>query len=356
MGTGMESSAIKANMFWDIRKTLSHNCLFNFIISQRGGGKSYGSLEYAVRKHLSEKAAGRTWQFIYVRRQENELKKLTISRGGRLFDSVKREFPEHILKAESNTLYCDGEVCGYAVQLSNAFTQKSDAFPNVQMIIFDEFIAVKRSSYLPDEVTKFLELYVTIARPGTDHPTVKAFFLGNAVTQTNPYFEYFYLERPYQGEFKKFGASKDILVQDVDVPELQKAQHESRFGQLINGTEYAGYAIDNEWLEDDSDFIKKKGKDCEYRMSIRYNGTWIGIWFDPIDWIYYISMNVDLQNPCKYSATTEDHKPNVMLLKTAAKMNSFKHLMDAYNNGAIRYESIKLKSWFREIMRMMNCR
>lgn len=342
--------------YWDIRKTLSYNCLFNFIISLRGGGKTYGTLKYCVDKYLKEKKQGRLWQFVYVRRQENELKKLTISRGGRLFNDIRKEFPGHILKAESNVLYCDGEECGYAIQLSNAFTQKSDPHPNVQMIIFDEFIAVKQSSYLNDEVTKFLELYESIARPGTDHPVVRVFFLGNAVTQMNPYFDYFRLERPYAGEFKRFGSTNDILVQDVDVPELQEDKHRSRFGQLIQGTEYASYSIDNEWLEDNTDFIQKKTKDCEYRMSIRYNNQWIGIWFDTIDWIYYISMDVDLQNPNKYSATTQDHKPNVMLIKNAKRMASFKHIIDSYNMGAIRYESIKLKNWFREIIRMINGR
>lgn len=342
--------------YWDIRKTLSYNCLFNFIISLRGGGKTYGTLKYCVDKYLKEKKQGRLWQFVYVRRQENELKKLTISRGGRLFNDIRKEFPGHILKAESNVLYCDGEECGYAIQLSNAFTQKSDPHPNVQMIIFDEFIAVKQSSYLNDEVTKFLELYESIARPGTDHPVVRVLFLGNAVTQMNPYFDYFRLERPYAGEFKRFGSTNDILVQDVDVPELQEDKHRSRFGQLIQGTEYASYSIDNEWLEDNTDFIQKKTKDCEYRMSIRYNNQWIGIWFDTIDWIYYISMDVDLQNPNKYSATTQDHKPNVMLIKNAKRMASFKHLIDSYNMGAIRYESIKLKNWFREIIRMINGR
>lgn len=353
----MESSDSRSRKsptkYWDVDRTLSHNCLFNFIISLRGGGKTYGCLKRVIKNFLDAKKQGRVRQFVYVRRQENELKKLTISRGGRLFAAVQKEFPGHTLKAESNTMYCDGEVCGYAIQLSNAFTQKSDSFPYVDTIIFDEFIAIKRSSYLNDEVTKFLELYETIARPGTDHPPVRVFFLGNAVTQTNPYFEYFYLERPYQGEFKKFGPTKDILVQDVSVPELQADKHASRFGQLIAGTEYASYAIDNEWLEDDSDFIQRKTKDCEYRMAIRYNDTWIGVWYDNIDWMYYISMDVDLQNPNKYSATTADHKPNVMLIKSAKRMRSFGHLIDAYNNGAIRYESIKLKSWFREVMRMI---
>lgn len=343
-----------SDKYWDINKTLSHNALFNFIISSRGGGKTYGCLKRAVENYLAAKYDGRIRQFVYLRRQENELKKLTISRGGRLFNAVRKEFPGHILKAEANNLTCDGEQIGYGMQLSTAFTQKSDSFPDVDLIIFDEFIAKKRSMYLNDEVTAFLELYETIARPGTDHPDVKVFFLGNAVTQTNPYFEYFNLSKPYEGEYKKFGPNKDILVQDVSVPELQKDKHSSRFGQLINGTNYASYAIDNEWLEDSVEFIKHKTKDCEYRMSIRYNGTWIGIWFDPLDWIYYISNSVNLQNPNKFSATTDDHQPNIMLIKNAKRMNSFSHLIDAYNMGAIRYESVKLQGWFRDIMRMLS--
>lgn len=344
------------NKYWDIRKTLSRNALFNFIISLRGGGKTFGTLEFCIDQHLKKKKQGIKWEFIYVRRQENELKKLTISRGGRLFNDVQSKFPDHILKAESNVLYCDGEVCGYAVQLSAAFTQKSDPHPHVHMIIFDEFIAAKQSMYLPDEVTKFLELYESIARPGTDHPIVRVLFLGNAVTQMNPYFDYFRLERPYSGEFRLFGNTNDILVQDVDLPELQEDKHKSRFGQLIAGTEYANYAIDNEWLDDNTDFIQHKTKDCEYRMAIRINNTWIGIWYDSVDWLYYISLDVDLQNPNKFSATTNDHKPNVMLIKNARRMNSFKHLIESYNMGAIRYESIKLKNWFREIMRLLNGR
>lgn len=97
-GAGMESCATRADKFWNIRNTLSHNCLFNFIISMRGGGKTYGCLKYCVEKYLKEKRAGRKWQFVYVRRQENELKKLTISRGGRLFAAVQKEFPDHVRK------------------------------------------------------------------------------------------------------------------------------------------------------------------------------------------------------------------------------------------------------------------
>lgn len=349
-----EDKKIDPNIFWDIKKTLSHNCLFNFIISLRGGGKTYGSLKYCVEKHLEERKHGRNWQFVYLRRHENELKKLTISRGGRIFNAIEKEFPTHILRAESNTLYCDGEIMGYAIQLSTWHTQKSDVMPDVQMIVFDEFICAETRSYLRDDVTAFLELYVTIARPGTDHPLVKVFFLGNAVTQINPYFDYFNLERPYMGEFKKFGAEKDILVQDVDVPELQQAMHETRFGKLISGTAYADYSIDNKWLLDKTNFLGKKTVNSENRMNIRYNDTWIGVWFDDEEFIYYISYDIDKQNPNRYAATVGDQEPNLGLLKMLKQMASFKHLIALYQQGSMRFESMKLKNDFKEIMKLCN--
>lgn len=341
--------------YWDIYKTKSHNCLFNFIISLRGGGKTYGCIDYVINNYIKGKQLGVRKEFVYVRRQENELKKLTTSRGGRFFKAVESKYPQYKFKAEANEMYIDGDNFGHAIQLSTARINKSDVFPYVDTIIFDEFIVKRgRSHYLPDEVTAFLELYETIARPGTDHCPVTVFFLGNAVTQTNPYFDYFGIDKPSQGEFRKFGASKDILVQDVDVPQLQEDKHNSRFGKLIEGTNYSSYAIDNEWLEDNTDFIKHKTANSECRMCIRYMGTWLGIWYDDIECTYYISLNVDLQVPNKYSATTDDHQPNIMMLKTCKQMNSYKHLITAYTYGNVRYESIKLKNWFRDIMRMMN--
>jgi hypothetical protein len=352
----MGSYAMTANKYWDIRRTLTHNCLFNFIIGNRGAGKTFGSLDYAIDKHLKEKAKGRNWQFLYVRRLTTELEKLTIMRGGRLFKSVEKKYPDHVFKAESNILTCDKKVMGYAVPLSTASIMKSDSFPDVQMIIFDEFIIDNSGTYhyLKDEVRKFLDLYETVARPGTNHPPVIVFFLSNAVSIANPYFDYFYLNKPYHGEFQKFGKTKDILVQNVEVSQLKEDKHNSRFGQLIDGSEYSAYAIDNEWLLDNNDFIEKKTQRCEYRMSLRYKDTWLGVWYDPVQWLYFISTDVDLSHPAKYSATTDDHKPNIMLMRLGKSLSDMKHLTSAYNMGAVRYESIKIKNWFRDIMRMQH--
>lgn len=338
-------------LYWDIKRTLSYNALFNFIIGSRGAGKTYGSLKYCVEKFLESQKRGKTpWQFLYVRRLSTELEKLTKMRGGRLFNAVQKEFPDHKLTAESNILKCDGEVCGYAQPLSTASILKSDAFPYVKMIVFDEFIIDNRGTYhyLKDEVTKFLDLYETVARTRD----VTCMFLSNAVSVTNPYFDFFHLDKPLNGDIQRFGKTKDILVQNVVPAELMAIKKDSRFGNILKGTEYLEYAYDNEWLLDNTDFIEDKTQRSEYFLTLRYKDTYLGIWYDPVQWVYYVSNNVDLQFKRMYSVTTDDHKPNMLLLKTAKKTSFLSNLILAYESGAVRYESLKLKNWFRDIMRM----
>ena len=52
-------------LYWDIKKPLSYNCLWNFILGMRGGGKTYGSLKYAIEQYLKAHKKGEKWQFMY---------------------------------------------------------------------------------------------------------------------------------------------------------------------------------------------------------------------------------------------------------------------------------------------------
>lgn len=321
----------------------------------RGGGKTYGFLKRNIEKFLRSPESHRH-QFIYMRRLKEELKKLTTTQGGRLFDAVQREFPEHELKAESDTLFVDGEVCGYGVALSTASKLKSDSFPLVREIGFDEFIIdnTRTYHYLPDEVRKFMDAYETIARPGNDdtRPDTIVWFLANAVTINNPYFAEFKLSPPANGDIQRFGKTKDILVQNVVNQELSKKKQDTRFGRMIGGSQYAKYAYENDWLKDDERFIARKTQRCTYYMSLRYRDQWLGIWYDPLQMLFYVSLDYDPQFPVQYSATTDDHEPNTMLFKKTRSRSYIRQLMDAYEAGCVRYESIKLKAWFREIMGM----
>lgn len=333
--------------YWDISKTISHNCLFNFILGIRGCGKTYGLLSKLTRNYLN-----RGYRYLYVRRSEEELKTLTTQKSGRIFNHVQTEFEGHLLWAEANTLHIDKEICGYAQALSTARKMKSDALDNVRDIIFDEFLidtTTSQQRYLPDEVTAFLELYESVARPGARDYDVRCWFLGNAIASTNPYFDYFDLDLPYNTDIKKKG---EFLVQMVAPPELIEAKKKTRFYKAIGDSAYAAYATENKFLRDNQRFIEKKGKDSEYQFTIIYYDSLIGVWKDYRNGRYYISDNVDKQCRNVYAATTETHEPNTLLLKGFKNSFHLKNLKQAYDLGCVFYESQKLYSEFRDIMRM----
>lgn len=335
-----------SSLYWNPGRTASYNCLFNFIVGSRGAGKTYGILKRGITRFLKSPKGSRA-QFVYMRRLKTELKGLTTATNGRLFDAVAGEFTGHDLKAKGNVLTCDGEVMGYGVALSTASTLKSDAYPNVREIYFDEFIIdnTRTYHYLPDEVRKFQDAYETIARPGNnpDRPDTIAWFLSNAVTISNPYFAEYGLRPPVNSDIQRFGPTRDILVQSVANPELAAVKKGTRFGQMLAGSRYESYAYDNEWLLDDTSFVERKTQRSKYWLSLRCKSKWYGIWFDSLQGLYYVSDNVNMDYPVQISATLDDQMPNTMVLK--GRTNAFfNRLRSAYDNGWIRYESIKIKN------------
>ncbi|MBR5776172.1 MAG: phage DNA encapsidation protein, partial [Bacteroidaceae bacterium] len=69
------------NLWWNPQRTASYNCLFNFIVGNRGAGKTYGALKRNIDKFLRSPKHDRH-QFVYMRRLKEELKKLTTSQNG----------------------------------------------------------------------------------------------------------------------------------------------------------------------------------------------------------------------------------------------------------------------------------
>ena len=333
--------------FWNIEQTASYNCLFNFIDGIRGAGKTYGLLKYELDRY---KKYG--YRFMYVRRSEEELKTLTTQKSGRLFNHVQVEFEGDSLWSEANLLHINKELCGYAQALSTARKMKSDALDNVRDIIFDEYkidTTTSQQRYLPDEVTAFLELYESVARPGARDYDVRCWFLGNAISSSDPYADTFDLEMPYKTDIWRKG---EFLHQMVAPPELIQAKKATRFYKAIEGSAYAAYAAENKFLRDNQYFIEKKGKNSEYQFTFIYYDDVIGVWRDYRNGKYYISDAVDKQCRLIIAATTETHEPNTLLLKGFKNTPQLKDLKKAYDLGCVYYENQRLHNWFKDIVRM----
>ena len=339
--------------YYNGNNTLTYNALFNFIIGNRGGGKSFWGKYWAIRDFLRTGA-----QFVYLRRYKDELKKIKT-----YFSDIAEFFPEASFEVKGKDFYINEKLAGTAMSLSTSKIEKSNSFPKVNKIIFDEFILDKGvHRYLTGEVDYFLEFYETIART---RDNVRVFFFSNAITQTNPYFLFFKIELPYgknvqtfyndgSGNYTKRKTKKfpDLLIELVANEKYIEKKSKTRFGGLIAGTDFAEYAINNSFLRDRDDFLKKKTLSSEYRYSITFKGEVLGVWLDPKEGYYYISRDRDPSNSFNYSIKRDDHSINTMLLNQRSTM--LNHLLDNFKGGNVRFEDMNVKNVFYDILRVFN--
>jgi hypothetical protein len=326
-------------MFYNGNEALTHNCLFNFVVGNRGAGKTFWSKEWAIKDFLKTGA-----QFIYVRRYKEEFAK---GKKDKFFDDIEEKFPDNEFKVKGFTAYIDGKPCGQFMALSTSKIEKSTAFPKVNKIIFDEFILDKGFyHYIPDEVTNFLELYETVART---RDNVRVFFLSNAISITNPYFLYWKIIPNLKKRFTK--PINDMLVELVQNEEFIQMKKQTRFGKLINGTKYGEYAIDNKFLRDNDTFIAKKTEKSKHSFTLKYNGASYGVWIDYSMGKYFISKNIDEYCKIIFSITLDVHTPNTMLLKGGQSV-ILKNFINQYKLGNVYYESMNIKNVVYEIIRL----
>jgi hypothetical protein len=330
-------------MWYDVNKTLTHGCLFNMIIGNRGCGKTYGLLKKAIQRYLKNGS-----QFIYLRRYQTELDKVKET----IFNALisNGEFEGHTIEYKADQYFIDGQLFGYAMALTTSNSWKSASFPLVNLIIFDECLVDEggtAAGYLKNEVRKFLDFYETIARM---RENVIVFLLSNAISFINPYTLYWNLQLPYGSTVTQ----KDdlILLQLVMNVDFIAAKKKTRFGRLIDGTTYGDYAINNKFLKDNKDFIEKKSGSCEYIFTIKYNDNYFGVWKNYHEGKMYVSCDVD--NSCKfiYSLTLDDHTPNTMLLNTINKSIYFKNFIDMYKLGCVYFENQKVKNISYDVIKM----
>lgn len=328
-------------MWYDVNKTLSYNALVNIVIGPRGTGKTY-----ALKKKAIQNWVRKGKQFMYIRRYQSELDDVTIT----LFNDIIKQGDNEGMNIEfkNGEFMFNDETAGYAVSLTRAHYLKSASFPNVNLLIFDEFIVEQgRSSYLKNEVRVLLDLYETVART---REGVKLFLLANSLSFVNPYTVFWNIHKPSNKNVVR-AADGLVLVELVEADEFKEFKRQTTFGKLIAGTDYEKYIIDNEFLLDSDTFIEKKSGICKYVFTFAYMGEMFGFWQNSAKGLYYVSEDVDPSCQFIYSVTLEDHRPNMMLLKASSR-NIFKTLLEGYKNGIVRFENQKIKKMMENIFRM----
>lgn len=327
----------KRKEFYSGYKVLTYGTSWIFVIGNRTAGKSFFWKSYATSRFIKYGE-----QFVYVRRYKNDLKKVVKN----FFNDIGFQFKEHKLQVKGREFYIDDKLAGFALALTEGEQNKSNALPDVGTIIFDEFLN-KKEKYIGgrsgvQEVEDCIDLYMTIARGGGEYvrDDVRFVFISNAMSIINPYFLYFGIERRIKKGMKYLtqeGGKKGWVLELYVNEEAKEAVKRSKLGDLIEGTNYAAMALDNEFFLDDSEFIEKAPGGCHYECTMRYAGKNFGLWLDRLNNTFYMNEKVDPSCKVIYSLDIDSHTVKTVFANRSSRF--FKSLRKAYEGGQIRFSN-----------------
>ena len=321
--------------YYDISTILSYNKILNFIIGQRGGGKTFGAKKWAINDFLKKGN-----EFIWIRHFKQEIKQLKRN----FWDDIIHSglYPDVEFSISGDKLYINNKLCGYLIALSTSNQLKSSSYPKVNKIIFDEFIFEKgHNHYRGDEVNDFVNLLDTIIR---DRDNCRAVLIANNVQTTNPYFHYFNIRGDQTKRFV-FDHQRGICIEFYTGEVYAQERLKTRFGQLINGTEYGDFSLYNKPLHDNNDFIEKRPNNSKFMYALLWKGYYIGVWYDIKNDRIYMSNQYD-SSGIIFSMTTEDHVPKTLFLREFKRMSQIRDIKYAYSVGCLFFENQMIKRYF----------
>ena len=190
---------VQPSPYFTLDRIMNENADYNIIIGERGNGKTF-----AIQKHLVETFLATGKQCFLLRRWMEDVKgamaqnfwdgnlltQLSDMSNGR-FTSIVYRNGKYICVSyddKGKPIIDDNNTIGFVWDVNESERLKGQSFPNVQNIVYEEFISLATLGYIPNELTFFLNIISTIVRDRTD---VKIWLLGNTVNPYNPFFEHF---------------------------------------------------------------------------------------------------------------------------------------------------------------------
>lgn len=201
--------------YYSLEDILKKKALYNFIIGERSNGKTTAVLRHIVQDYYETGRRG-----VIIRQMEEDIKGhkgeslfAGMINGGMIEELTEGEYQG--VKAFKRAYYLgkqdemgqwtyDKEPFAFIFAISQAVHYKSNSFPNVGTIMFDEFMR-QDHMYLVDEPFLFVNLISTITREKDD---ASVFLIANTVSWNSPYFKAFGLKNISQMKQGEIGVVK----------------------------------------------------------------------------------------------------------------------------------------------------
>lgn len=184
--------------WYSLQQIKKMNADYNIIFGERSNGKTYAALcemvsnyynnhkQGAILRRFIEDFTGKRGADLFQALiQNDEITKLTNGEWDNVFYYSARWYLCRYTESESGKIerVTDSQPLAYGFALSQQEHEKGAGYPNVTLIVFDEFIT--RGGYLKDEFILFMNTLSTIIRDRND---VTIYMLANTVNKYCPYF------------------------------------------------------------------------------------------------------------------------------------------------------------------------
>lgn len=214
----------------------SCNTTFNFLLTVRGTGKTYGMKRRGLLRYFSKPRHPRT---LWLRYFKDDIKTMSISflPASLIMECVSRfGLDGEKFKVNRRGVFYDGEEIFRFCPLGEYQRQKgAGGVEEFDTIVFDEFLLDPRSPsrFHGDVFMAFMDIYTSYNR-GTDRirHSVKAFFLGNEESQTNRFFSAFGVPEwiTERGNIMITDSAKRWTVQVIKTPPENQRELISQLG------------------------------------------------------------------------------------------------------------------------------
>lgn len=346
--------------YYNYSKLLSYNATYNIVVGGRGLGKTYGAKRLAIRDAI------RTWddrlpddeqlidQFIYLRRYKPEMRLAKDT----FFADIQHEFTNwdfrvNGVEAQMAPIDTRGDksrkwaIIGWFLPLVTSQHYKSVAFPRVKKIIFDEFI-IERGliRYLPNETTVFNNFYSTVDRY---QDKTQVLFLANSVSITNPYFIDWDInpkDSDGNGIVKK--ARGFIVCHFPDSKEFNTQAYETIFGRFIQGTEYAEYAVENQFSDNHQALIDKKTERARYYFTLEGKSGRFSVWYDSFNDEFFCQSKMPKEEIIFTLDPTKMSEDKILMKWSDRPLSS---LRGAFARGRVSFDKPSVRNTFFEIFK-----
>ena len=239
--------------------------------------------------------------------------------------------------------------CGYVLPLASADTIKriSSLFVDACQGFFDEFMPESKTTFLSDEVQKFLSIVTSVARGGGEtRRRLPIYFCSNCISVNNPYFIELGLNRRIKSD-TKFVKGVGYVFQKIENNLIIDTHANAGINRAFKGNKAIDYA-DNSWMNDNYTCIEKPGDwgRAMYYCTIIDGKYTYGVNYYPNMDLYYVGCKFDKTAGLCFNIKYDDMTPNVPLIRGSLYM---KTLREAMEKGIVRFQTIHAKESFMDI-------